>query len=198
MIIFEEKVHLSTWYTDVLPGDWTIGVSANGWTNDSLGFDWLTQVFEKHTKDRTKGVYRLLILDGHGSHSMAEFDLFCLERLIITLYMPPHSSHLLQLLDVSCFVVLKRLYGKQIEGFIRAGLNYIDKPDFLTAFLKARKESMSINTVRSGFASTGLVPYNPERVLSKLNTQLRTPTPPPPSLPPTIGRYIPETPHDAA
>ena len=84
--------------------------------------------------------------------------------------MPPHSSHLLQPLDVSCFAVLKRLYGKQIEGFMRAGLNYIDKPDFLTAFLEARKESMSINTVRSGFAGTGLVPYNPKRVLSKLNT----------------------------
>ena len=87
MVIFEGKVHISTWYTDQLPLDWTIGVSENGWTTDSLGLTWLTDVFEKHTKDRTKGVYRLLVLDGHGSHSTPEFDLFCKEHSIITLCM---------------------------------------------------------------------------------------------------------------
>jgi hypothetical protein len=59
-------------------------LSDKGWTDDSLGLTWLTDVFEKHTKDRTKGVYRLLILDGHGSHSTPEFDLFCSEHSIIT------------------------------------------------------------------------------------------------------------------
>jgi hypothetical protein len=109
--------------------------------------------------------------------------------------MPPHSSHLLQPLDVSCFAVLKRSYGRQIEEYIRPGLNHIDKPDFLIAYTSARNESMAISTVRNGFAATGLVPFDPERVLFKLNTQLRTPTPPAnPS--PTQARWVPETPHD--
>ena len=98
------------------------------------------------------------------------------------LYMPPHSLHLLQPLNVSCFTVLKRSYGRQIENLIRVGVNYIDKSDFLSAYSTARTEALTLNTVCSGFVATGLVPYNPERVLSKLNTQLRTPTPP---LPPT-------------
>ena len=71
---------------------------------------------------------------------------------------------------MSCFTVLKRLYGQQIEGLIRARVNYIDKPDFLTAYRSAREESIAIDTVRNGFVATGLVPYDPERVLSKLNT----------------------------
>jgi hypothetical protein len=112
--------------------------------------------------------------------------------------MPPHSSHLLQPLDISCFAVLKRSYGRQIEQFMYVGNNHIDKPDFLTAFLAARKESMAIDTVRSGFAGAGLVPYNPERVLSKLNTQLRTPTPPPSTVPTQQGHWAPKTPHDIA
>lgn len=34
VIIFEGKVHQSTWYTDTtLPSDWVIGVSENGWTD---------------------------------------------------------------------------------------------------------------------------------------------------------------------
>ena len=37
---------------------------------------------------------------------------------------------------------------------------------------------MSTDTVRNGFVATGLVPDDPDRVLSRLNTQLRTPTPP--------------------
>ena len=170
MIIFDGKVHISSWYTDTLPRDWTITVRENGWTNDSLGLAWLTDVFEKHTKDRTKGVYRLLILDGHGSHSTAAFDLFCSEHSIITLCMPPHSSHLLQPLNVSCFVVLKRSYRQQIEDLIQVRVNYIDKPDFLSAYSTACIEALTLNIVRSGFTATRLVLYDPERVLSKLNT----------------------------
>jgi hypothetical protein len=84
--------------------------------------------------------------------------------------MPPHSSHLLQLLDVSCFAVLKRLYGRQIKEYIWMGVSHINKLDFLIAYLTAHKESMTINTIRNGFAAIGLVPYDPKWVLLKLNT----------------------------
>jgi hypothetical protein len=60
VIIFEGKVHQSTWYSDTLPLDWVIGVSENGWTDNELGLTWLKHVFEKHTTHRMKGVYRLL------------------------------------------------------------------------------------------------------------------------------------------
>jgi hypothetical protein len=178
VIIFEGKMHQSTWYDTELPRDWVIGVSDNGWTDNILGLTWLKDVFEKHTAHRTKGVYRLLILDGHGSHLTPEFDLFCTEHSIITLCMPPHSSHLLQPCDVSFFAVLKRRYGQQIQGYMRRGTHHIDKQDFLQAYLIARTEAASIANIQSGFAATGLVPYDPERVLSKLCTQLKTPTPP--------------------
>jgi hypothetical protein len=61
----------------------------------------------------------------------------------------------------------------------------------------AREESITVNTVRNGFAATGLVPYDPERVLSKLNTQLRTPTPPV-VISSEQDRWVPETPHNVA
>jgi hypothetical protein len=205
VIIFEGKVHISTWYSDTLPSDWVIAVSENGWTDNELGLKWLEHVFEKHTAPRTKGVYRLLVLDGHGSHGTPEFDLFCKEHSIITLCMPPHSSHLLQPCDVGCFAVLKRSYGRQIEAYMRNGVNHIDKPDFLQAFYTARTEAMSSANIQSSFAATGLVPYDPKRVLSKLHTQLKTPTPPSTShghaSAPASANTQPwafETPHDTA
>ena len=59
--------------------------------------------------------YCLLILDGHSSHANANFDHFCMERWIIPLYMSPHSSHLLQPLDISCFAPFKHYYGQKIR-----------------------------------------------------------------------------------
>jgi hypothetical protein len=86
--------------------------------------------------------------------------------------MPPHSSHLLQPYDVSFFVVLKRLYGQQIQGYMQRGSHYIGKQDFLEAYLIAHTEAVTISNIQSGFVATGLVPHDPKRVLSKLHTQL--------------------------
>jgi hypothetical protein len=197
VIIFEGKMHQSTWYTDnELPRDWVIGVSENGWTDNELGLTWLKNVFEKHTAPRTKGVYRLLILDGHGSHLTPEFDLFCTEHSIITLCIPPHSSHLLQPCDVSLFAVLKRQYGQQIQGYIRRGTHHIDKQDFLQAYLIARTEAATTANIQSSFAATGLVLHDPERVLSKLCTQLKTPTPPSSSYAQAPQPWQFQTPHN--
>ena len=53
---------------------------------------------------------------------------------------------------------------------MRVGVSYINKSDFLFSYLTARIEALTPNTIRSGFAAAGLVPYNPEYILSKLNT----------------------------
>ncbi|KFZ05683.1 hypothetical protein V502_09947, partial [Pseudogymnoascus sp. VKM F-4520 (FW-2644)] len=92
---------------------------------------------------------------------------------------------------------LKRLYGRQIEGYMRNGINHIDKQDFLKAYYTARTETMNSANIHSSFAATGLVPYNPERVLSKLHTQLRTPTPPL-AMATEQGPWVPETPYNTA
>jgi hypothetical protein len=92
--------------------------------------------------------------------------------------MPPHSSHLLQPLDISCFSVLKRSYGTLVQEQMRAGINYINKDDFLELYRRARNQTYRPNTIQSGFRATGLVPFNPDEVLTRLHIQLRTPSPP--------------------
>jgi hypothetical protein len=197
MVIFAGKTHRTNWFENTdLPLDWMIGVSENGWTNDQLGFEWLQSVFEPNTKDRTKGVYRLLILDGHNSHLTPRFDQFCTEHKIVPLCMPPHSSHILQPLDVGCFSVLKRSYGHQIENFMRLGIDHIDKSDFLISYKQARTETYKDETIRNGFKATGLVPYDPIQVLSKLNMITKTPTPPGSSHGSQSSHWTPKTPHN--
>jgi hypothetical protein len=193
MVIFEGKVHISSWYdSSVLPKTWRIGVSDNGWTTDELTFEWLREVFEPQTRNRTVGRYRLLILDGHGSHLTPAFDKFCTEHRILTECMPPHSSHYLQPLDVSCFAVLKRTYGDLVKAMIALGVYHIDKPRFLELFLEARKKTFSEKNIASGFRATGLLPFDPTQVLCRLQTKIRTPSPPPaPNQPPSLPLKTP-------
>ncbi|KAM4062426.1 fot5 transposase [Hirsutella rhossiliensis] len=67
-IIVSGKCHLSTWYEDSdIPRDWVISTSDNGWTTNERGLEWIRH-FDRHTKPRSSGNYRLLILDGHESH----------------------------------------------------------------------------------------------------------------------------------
>jgi hypothetical protein len=57
------------------------------------------------------------------------------------------------------------------------GVNHIDKQEFLLLYQQARTQALHESNIRSGFAATGLVPYEPDRVLSLLHTQLHTPSP---------------------
>ncbi|GMG14126.1 unnamed protein product [Aspergillus oryzae] len=194
-LIFKGKIHIEGWYEMGLPPDWRIETSANGWTTDEIGLRWLQRLFIPFTAGRTVGRYRLLILDGHGSHLTPQFDDICSQNDIISLCMPAHSSHLLQPLDVGCFGPLKRAYGQLVENKMRLGFNHIDKLDFLEAFPQARAQIYTTSNICSGFSATGLIPFNPERVLSQLNIQLEA-TPPGSRPSSRSTNSVPKTPHN--
>jgi hypothetical protein len=80
--------------------------------------------------------------------------------------MPAHSSHKLQPLDVGCFSPLKRVYGTEIEKLMRAYITHISKEDFFPAFVTAFRTIITESNIRSGFRATGLVPYDPDYVIS--------------------------------
>lgn len=110
--------------------------------------------------------------------------------------MPAHTSHLLQPLDVNYFAPIKRVYGQEVHELVQLGIHYIDKTDFLSIYHKIRPLALTESNIKSGFRATGLIPYNPKRVLSSL-TVIKTPTPP--RLSESVPtQWISETPHNAA
>jgi hypothetical protein len=177
-IIGSGQYHLANWYRESnLPGDWVIATSQNGWTNNELGLEWLKH-FDRSTAKRSVSLYRLLILDGHESHHSVDFERYCQDHKIITLCMPPHASHLLQPLDVGCFSVLKNAYGREIEHLIRCSITHISKTEFFPAFYAAFQATFTESNIQGAFRGAGIYPLDPETVVSKLDIQLRTPTPP--------------------
>jgi hypothetical protein len=80
-IIFASKNSTiqSRWVADIEAGKHAIHVasSPSGWTNNDIGLAWLKQVFDRYTKPKARLRYRLLIVDGHGSHLTREFIEYC-------------------------------------------------------------------------------------------------------------------------
>jgi len=122
-------------------------------------------------KNQTVDQYRLLILDSHSSYVMFEFDQYCLKQSIIVLCMSLHLSHLLQLLDVDCFLILKQSYKKCVETLMSLDINQIDKQKFLSIYQKVCIKALHQNNVQSDFAATRLMSYKSDCVLSLLHTQ---------------------------
>jgi hypothetical protein len=91
--------------------------------------------------------------------------------------MPPYTSHRLQPLDVSCYSLLKASYGHGVAELARKGIYHIDKEEFLALYIQARPLVFSSQNIQSGFLATGLIPFNPKRVLSSLPVVF-TPSPP--------------------
>jgi len=110
-LIYEaaNKAIQSDWVEDIKAGkhDVFITSSPSGWTNNDIGLAWLEQVFDRYTKAKARRSYRLLIVDGHGSHVTKDFIDYCDQNKILLAILPPHSTHTLQPLDVVLFKPLK-------------------------------------------------------------------------------------------
>jgi hypothetical protein len=119
----------------------------------------------------------MLVLDGHESHISVKFDEYCKAHNIVAISLPSHSSHLIQPLDVACFGILKHNYGCKLDVFIKAHITHITKTEFFIAFQEVYCKTMIKKNIQAGFYSTGLVSYEPQAILLKLDVKLRTPTP---------------------
>jgi hypothetical protein len=187
-LVLKGKEFNHAWFYQGLPSTWTFTVSQNGWTTDQIGLQWI-QHFEKHTRQKTVGSKRLLILDNHGSHTTPEFRTFCKDNSIVLLWMPPHSSHLLQPLDVGCFSPLKTAFSKQNQDLIKNHVFHVTKVDFIAAFKQAFLTSFTQANVEAGFRGSGLHPFDLEAVLFHLD-----PVPRSPSLPLSQESWYTKTP----
>jgi hypothetical protein len=93
--------------------------SPNGWTSDELGLSWLQSLFHKQTVNKAERDWRLLVLDGYGSHCTLSFLEWCRSNRILVAVFAPHPTHRLQPLDVSLFGPLARYHSQSLEAHSR-------------------------------------------------------------------------------
>ncbi|RYP57346.1 hypothetical protein DL771_011489 [Monosporascus sp. 5C6A] len=147
---------------------WYFTTSENGWTNTEVGLKWLREVFIPNTKPEDPDEWRLLVIDGHNSHTTEDFMWMCLQNKIYIIFLPAYASHVFQPFDVGVFATLKRrfrywfrerCYGRASEA--------TDKTDFLWALSKAWGEVMMTSKyILKGWEATGLRPINRAKALN--------------------------------
>jgi hypothetical protein len=149
-----------------------ISSSSSGWTNNDIGLAGLKQVFDRGTKAKARLSYRLLILDGHGSHLTMDFIEYCDQNKILLAVYPPHSTQTLQPLDVVMFKPLATGYSDKVAAFMKRsqGLTSMSKRDFFPLFYRAWQTSFKETTILKAFKATGLSPFDPEVILRRFNT----------------------------
>jgi len=180
LIIFKGKNVLSSWVPkEVLEKDIHFACSLLGYTNNDLGFYWLKDIFEPATREKAAGKPRLLLCDGHESHISSDFVFFCIEHNIYLHLLLPHSSHLLQPLDVGVFGPLKKAISARLDRLLRVGINRLEKGEWVERYMEARDVAITENNIRGGWRGSGLVPLNRTRVTRSLPAVIMRPTTPP-------------------
>ena len=109
-------------------------------------FNPITQQKLGDVKDRI----RLLICDGHDSHISVKFVAYCIENNICLFLLLPHSSHLLQPLDVGVFSSLRTAVSADLDQLIRIGVTRLEKAKWVESYIKVRPNAFTEKNIRAG------------------------------------------------
>ena len=141
--------------------------------NNDLGLTWLEQVFDRYTKAKARRKWRLLIIDGHGSHVTKDFIEYCDTHKILLMIFPPHATHTLQPLDVVCFKPLAQNYTKELDLHNHTTQRWVPvkKSDFFSLFWPAWVNTFTKSLVLITFEATGINPptQTPEHQLFQVS-----------------------------
>lgn len=78
--------------------------------------------------------------------------------------LPPHTSHRLQPLDLTFFTPLKSAFYREFDFYLKpTGHTKITEYDVAEFLNKLFDEVAKISTAVSGFRTSGICPFNPEK-----------------------------------
>lgn len=102
-------------------------------------------------------IYRLLLLDGftgHGSFALREY---CVKFNIIIAPLPPHSTHIMQPMDVGVFQFLKEAHQKKLRYALRKGAISFSRLEFVKGF-QVSQTSLTILLLTEAYIRIYLMP----------------------------------------
>ncbi|KAK8120392.1 transposase [Apiospora kogelbergensis] len=143
LVIFKGKTVQQQWFPLNLGPfkDWQFTATENGWITDETAIEWLEKVFIPNTAPEDPSEYRLLVVDGHGSHTATDFMYLCFRHPV--------------------FSPLKTAYRKVLGNVNQfSNSTVIGKRYFLQCYQKARSEALSGQNIRSGWRAAGLWPVS--------------------------------------
>jgi hypothetical protein len=136
-------------------------VTSSGWSNGEVFQNYL----ETHFINYAVGKRPLLLLyDGHRSHISPSIIDWAMENDIILYVLPPHTSHILQPMDVGCFGPFSKLYSYECSKFQRETGKTVDRYSVSMIACKAYATALSAKNLQAAFKKAGIYPFCPESV----------------------------------
>ena len=146
-------------YTFRGPDDAVYAKSESGWVDSELFYAWMQKIFLVHAVHQ-RPVF--LLVDGHSSHMILDLIDLARENNIILFCLPPHTTHLLQPLDVSVFKSLKDHFYRSLRAFCFVKRNVVvSKKEFASVVKEPFEKAFSISNVKAGFKKCGIYPFDP-------------------------------------
>ena len=181
MIIFE-RCFPSGHYSLNGPPDTTYAWSESGWMDGDLFKKWFETVFLPNTEHLRALLPALLILDGHTSHLTLDVIDLARENNVILFCLPPHTTHLLQPLDVAVFKSLKAYFTNLVRSVRLVTMGtpkvlHVNRTNFTTFFREAFQQAMTVTAITNGFRKCGIFPFSPAAIdWSKVRTNVVIPS----------------------
>jgi len=138
-----------------------IAGSENGWIDQKILFNYIESYFIPQLNDRRQKLamqdkYALLLLDNHSSRNGLDLERYQRDFRLIIKFIPPHSSALLQPLDLFPNMEFKRVYYK--EHNMESNIDAQNRRNMeLQDAKQALSHALSEYSVNLGWRRTGLV-----------------------------------------
>lgn len=137
--------------------------SVNEWMESDIFTNYFNKTtFLKFCDSVNKPI--LLIYDGHSTHIDERVIESAIKNNVTIIKLPPHSSHLLQTMDLAVFKILKSSWDEKLTRYQRhqQGVK-MPKWKFSLIIKNVWKET-SPDLLKSGFKKAGIYPFNSEVV----------------------------------
>lgn len=139
-----------------------VATTETGWTSDHVCTEWFRTIFIPEALTCSNGEPVCLIYDGHGSHTCEELRLEAMQKEIHLFQIPPHTSHMLQPLDVGIFGPVQRHWTQICETHMEKFRCGIHISDVAVEYWKARTKGFQPDIIIKAFQKSRLNPINPD------------------------------------
>lgn len=159
LCVFKGKHVMENWVNNEVPTQTAVSASERGWMETKLFFNWFKDVFLSNIGNERPV---LLLYDGHSTHISTNLIRLAQQNDVTIVKLPPHTTHVLQPLDVAVFKGLKQKWDKELCKWQRQNpRKKIPKPEFISLLTKVSQE-VSPMSIINGFRTTGIYDPDPE------------------------------------
>ncbi|CAG8665218.1 3446_t:CDS:2 [Cetraspora pellucida] len=138
--------------------------SVMGFTESGYMKEHLYKIYLKHFINSIPPIRLvLLMLNGHTSYINYLYVNFCHENEILLYVLPPYTTHILQLSEIS-FAKLKNEYNKKYDKLYRKRGELVTKHTFAKVLGPAFAATYTTMAITNAYKAIGIWPFNPNAI----------------------------------